>query len=242
MGMLESLIASVERSLRKADGKLRWDEVSRRFVSAGFGQGMRRGLFGMGRKHAASAGRPQRSAPARKQQEDEGILGNVDKQIYGMDANTDDLASYRRYIEVRRETDIRTIARERRCTMYQVIQDIQDFQNIGYFRGVRIDEENYKLVYQAPAGAARQAAKAAGGTRRAPGARAGQGRRQEIGPTGIGTTLHTHGGTGRVEASPYMTMPADYPIGYMTMTEDYRISYMTVPEDYSPGYMTMPGQ
>lgn len=75
------------------------------------------------------------------------ILDKVSGHIYGTDADADDLTRYRRFLETERCTDIRRIAKEMKCTMYQVIREIQDFKDMGLFRNVEIDDDNYVIRY-----------------------------------------------------------------------------------------------
>ncbi len=243
MGIIESIGNSISASVRQGlqeaagkDGKFSWEDIGKRFGGRYVSRG-RGGTPGRSRKTSAFPQGTRGAGKAAGLRRDSGIIENVDKQIYGIDANTDDLASYRRYLEAEKETDIRRIARERRCTMYQVIRDIQDFQDIGYFSNVRIDEENYRLVYLE-----KQHSK-----RKEDGERTANAGRKEAACAGtegqrtgtVGSTKHTHGRVTSPKTSPYITMTEDYSIGYMTMTENYAVGYMTMLEDNRIDYMTI---
>ena len=169
------------------------------------------------------------------------ILKRVNQQIKGTDASAADLENYRRLLERQQCTDIREIARQMNCTMYQVIHEIRDFQELGYFKGAVIDDTNYVIHYpgkdrttsRATAGqgdrnAAREAVRQAASE---PPVCAVTGKPENV-------SGHGHGKPGETRWTE-PCRPGNG--GYMTMTPDYRITYMTMPEQGMPiSYNTIP--
>ena len=168
------------------------------------------------------------------------ILKRVNQQIKGTDASTADLETYRRLLERQQCTDIREIARQMNCTMYQVIHEIRDFQELGYFQGAVIDDSNYVIHYP-------------GKERPTPRATAGKGERNAtreairqaaseppicaVTEKPESASRHSHGEPGEERRLD----PSQIGNGYMTMTPDYRITYMTMPEQGMPiSYNTIP--
>ena len=209
-------------------------------------------VFHPGRKKEKEAlGR--KTVPVQEKAQD--IMQKVNQHIYGTDADQADLLLYKNYLEVQRCTDIKKMAREMECTMYQVIREIRDFQEMGYFGNVTIDDDNYVLHYtdRSPGGSMRGFASAY--TEASP--RVASGQREACRKSGFQRSKAADASVPCASASSkeaakadqpfhavtYMTMPEQGPsIGYMTMTGDYKSDYMTMTQDYTVGYMTMPEQ
>ena len=175
------------------------------------------------------------------------IMNKVNQHIYGTDASKADLLLYKNYLETKRQTDIRKMAREMECTMYQVISDIRDFQKMGYFSNVEIDDTNYVIRYtDRPAEQKRSTMHAKSGAQASQQREADPIKAHEVhGSASVKLTDCEDCGTApesRTRKNQYMTMPAHgLEIGYMTMTEDYTVGYMTMPEGgMDIGYNTMP--
>lgn len=192
----------------------------------------------------SSVYRPVSSAPRKKasiqniQERGQDIMNKVNQHIYGTDASKADLLLYKNYLEVERRTDIKKMARDMECTMYQVISDIRDFQQMGYFSNVIIDDDNYVIKYkdspvrdrsQASGSYTKAAAKKAVPSKEDP-----IKKHEEHGSASVKLTDCDDCGTSpetRRRTNPYMTMPEHgLEIGYMTMTNDYTVNYMTMPE------------
>jgi len=135
------------------------------------------------------------------------------------------------------------MARDMECTMYQVISDIKDFQKMGYFSNVEIDDDNYVIRYKdRPAGGQKSSDRMRSTMYAKPGTSAPQQKNPDPikaheahGSASVKLTNCDDCGTSQESGrkkNPYMTMPAHgLDIGYMTMTNDYTIGYMTMPED-----------
>ncbi len=220
------------------------------------------GGFHIGQKKPeAASGR--KTVPIQEKGQD--IMQKVNQHIYGTDASTADLMLYKNYLEVERRTDIRKIARDMDCTMYQVIREIRDFQEMGYFRNVEIDDSDYIIRYtDSHEGGSMKGGEAQGteassayetgkrqeksGTDKRRSGKAGDNQAvkpRTKQPADIFETPHEEEGKKRGRAGEnitYMTMPEQGPsIGYMTMTSDYTVGYMTMPEQgMEIHYNTMP--
>ena len=157
------------------------------------------------------------------------ILKRVNQQIKGTDASAADLEMYRRLLERQQCTDIREIARQMNCTMYQVIHEIRDFQEMGYFKGAVIDDSNYVIHYP---GKEKPASKATA-TRAERNAGREAVRQAASEPPLCAVTGKPESASGHGHGEPEEERMTDRNLignGYMTMTPDYRISYMTMPE------------
>lgn len=157
--------------------------------------------------------------PAVKKQKQPDIMERVDQQIYGTDASKADLERYKRYLEQERRTDIAKMAWEMNCTMYQVIRDIRDFQDMGYFRNAEIDDDNYVIRYTDQPVKQRTAS------------RKEHASVQQAAVQPKSDPAEEAAKTQEMQSISYMTMPSQgVDIPYMTMTGESTISYMTMPE------------
>lgn len=182
------------------------------------------------------------------------IFNKVEQHIYGTDADTADVMVYKNYLEVERQEDIRKIARDLGCTMYQVIREIKDLQKKGYFTNLEIDDSEYKIRYLSGVKDGYMHAGSYGdkewderldsyfaGTDGSRGKNSSGALKKADVKTEAGTQKkETEGSYSKMPG--YMTMPAyGNEIGYMTQTDDYTVSYMTMPEGGNEiTYNTMP--
>lgn len=166
--------------------------------------------------------------PTAKKQWKPDIMDRVDQQIYGTDANKADLERYKRYLEQERRTDISKIAREMNCTMYQVIREIRDFQDMGYFCNAEIDDDNYVIRYTD------QPVKQRAVSRKEHVSVQTQENEPVLSvPQAAVKKMDQEEPmkAREMQSISYMTMPAQgVDIPYMTMTGESTVSYMTMPE------------
>jgi len=192
--------------------------------------------------------REKRPASGRKmsmQERGQDIMDKVNQHIYGADVSKADLMLYKNYLEVEKRTDISKMAREMECTMYQVIRDIRDFQEMGYFTNIEIDDDNYVLKYRNQR-LKKEPSRPAVHTIHS-GDSSGQGSKASFESAPVFSASNMYSGSvdrrrdatdktqGRSErrahSVSYMTMPPEgMEIGYTTMPNDYQVSYMTMPE------------